>query len=174
MFLLFLVSMSRSSKGHFSHLCSQSESKTDKLQRRGAKNSLAATLIKQESVRIQEPTKTQETCQTWRAHSAHLQPLQALPNPIPWKPTREKNEAMQQHGCPCCPSLVISFMKAIYNSTHPDDSKSRKKRTREKQRTSSGMRQRCVIIAVTRRDCVYVLQVNRLLCELLPANIYIL
>lgn len=48
MFPLLLVSMSRSSKGHFSPLCSQSECKVDNLQRSGARNGLAAILIKQE------------------------------------------------------------------------------------------------------------------------------
>lgn len=155
-FSCLLACMSRSSKRYFEISVLKlkaTRQRRDKLQR-GARKTLdspATILTKQAVFRAQGPTKTQQASQTKGTFCSA--PYMPYTNPCPQKLTQEKNEATWQCECLCWPSLVILFMKAIYNST-PRWQQIKKHHIREKQRTLSRIRQMRVITAVTRGDRV--------------------
>lgn len=119
MFLLLLVSMSRSSKGH---LCSQSESKTDNLQKRGARNGLQPYYS---SKRLQEYGSQLKV----RRHVRRDRHILLTSSPSSPDPTQchESQLRKKMKQCDSMGTLVVPFIKAIHNPTHPDDRKSRNK-----------------------------------------------
>lgn len=126
-------------------------------------------------VRLWRATQTQQASQVQRAHSALVQLSPALPassQPIPTKTDSEKLKPRDSTG-DLADHLLLRWWWKVSQFSTPRWQQIKKHCTKEKQRTFSAIRQMCVITAITRAACVQALQVNRVICELLPVAIHI-